>query len=143
MATAQTRVNIGTAVTLTTGASITSNAYSSAGQRLQNTEGAPAADFILTSVTFGTAPVAGAIRLAIVDRDTSGNQGPTPSAAIVPKTYPFDPQPSTGNTSTGWIMSCSRVPIPADCDFWLYNAATGQSVNSGAVCTAQRYGFGV
>lgn len=143
MATAATRVDIGSAVTLTTGASIASNAYSAAGQRLQNAEGAPVADFTLTSVAFATAPVAGAIRLAIVDRDTSGNAGPTPSAALVPRTYGFDPQPSTGNSSTGWIMSCNRVPISPDSDFWLYNAATGQSLNSGAVCTAQRYGYGV
>lgn len=143
MATAATRINIGSAVTLTTGASIASAAYSAAGQRLQNTEGAPVADFTLTGVTFAAAPVAGAIRLAIVDRDTSGNAGPTPSAALVPRTYVFDPRSSTGNGSTGWIMSCLRVPISPDCDFWLYNAATGQSLNSGAVCTAQRYGYGM
>lgn len=143
MMAAATRVNIGSAVTLTTGASIASNAYSATSSRLQNTEGAPVADFTVENVTFAAAPVAGAIRLAIVDRDTSGTQGPTPSASIVPRTYPFDPQPATGNTSTGWVMSCNRVPISPDCDFWLYNAATGQSLNSGAVVTAQRYGYGV
>lgn len=141
MATAATRVNIGSAVTLTISSSVANLAYSS-GVRLQNTEGAPLADFTITGVTFGAAPVTGALMIVIISRDTAGNIGPTPTSAILPKIYPFNPQPTTGNSSTGWIMTCERVPIPTDCDFYVYNASTGQSLTSATV-SAQRYGYGV
>ena len=142
MATAATRINIGSPATLTISSSVTSLAYST-GQRLQNTEGAPLADFTVTGVTFGAAPVAGALRIAIVSRDSAGNAGPMPSAALVPNiTVGLGPQPSTGNTSTGWLMTAERVPIPPDCDFYVYNASTGQSLNAATV-TAQRYGYGM
>lgn len=140
MATAN-RINIGSASVLTVSASVASLTYSSP-QRLQNTEGAILADFTVTGVTFGAAPTTGSLMIAIVARDGAGNPGPTPSASMLPKIYPCSPQPASGNSSTGWIMSCERVPIPPDCDFYLYNASTGQSL-SAATVSAQRYGFGV
>lgn len=139
--TAATRVNIGSAISQAISSAVASLAYSS-NIRVQNTEGAPLADVWLTGVTFGAAPVAGALMLALVARDSAGNVGPTPSASMVPEVYPFNPQPSTGNTSTGWIMACRNVPIPADCDLYIYNASTGQSLTAATV-NVQRFGYGV
>jgi len=138
------RNNVGSAVTVTTANAIANNAYANSADKLRinNTGNALLADFRLTGVTFAAAPVAGAVQLIAVDRDFSGNAGPTPSASMLGRIYPFSPQPSTSNASTGWVMSCNSVPLSADCDYWLYNNGTAQQIAAGCVLTAQPWSPG-
>ena len=95
------------------------------------------ADFRLTNVTFGVAPVAGTLQLIAVDRDFSGNQGPTPSASMQGRLVGvFSPTPQAANALTGWIMSVNSVPLTPDADYWIFNSATGQTLNAGWTLTA-------
>jgi hypothetical protein len=132
----------GTALTRTIANNIANNAYANITDALRvqmsalSTPGLLMADFRLTGVAFATAPVGGVMQLAKISRDAAGNQGPTPSATLVPlKIYTFDPVPAASNASTGWIMSIDSVPLDADADYWLYNNGTAFTFNSGAVLT--------
>ena len=138
------RNNVGSPVTVTTANTIANNAYANIADklRIQNTGNALLADFRLTGVVFAAAPVAGGVVLVAVDRDSAGNAGPTPSASMIGKQYPFSPSPSASNASTGWIMSVNNVPLSADCDYWIYNAGTGQQIAAGCVLTAQPWSPG-
>ena len=137
-----------TNVTKTGANSIANNAYANSAdalriQRSALTVAALLCDFRLTSVTFGTAPVGGCLQLAIVDRDASGNIGPTPSATLVPtKLITLGPLPAASNASTGWIMGADAVSIPPDCDVWLFNNGTAFSLSSGWVLTAMPWSPG-
>lgn len=149
MGTPIVRNNVGSAVAVTSANAVASNAYANVADRLRITTssggnlGALLADFRLTSVTFGAAPTAGAIQLYAVDRDGSGTAGPTPASTILPRLVgTFSPQPNTGNASTGWIMALNNVPLSPDCDYYLYNNGTGQSLSAGWVLTAQPWSPG-
>lgn len=137
-----------TSLTKTGANAIANNAYANSADalRIQRSALSIAAmlcDFRLTSVTFATAPVGGVLQLAFVDRDASGNQGPTPSATIVPaKVITLGPMPAASNASTGWIMGADAVSIPSDCDVWLFNNGTAFSLNSGWVLTAMPWSPG-
>ena len=136
---------IGSALTVTTANAIANNAYANSADqlRIQNTGNALLADFRLTGATFATAPVGGAVQIAIVDRDLAGNAGPTPSSSMVPnRIYTLGPMPSTGNASTGWVMGVDAVPMTADQDVWLYNNGTAYSLNSGCTLSAQLWSPG-
>ena len=143
MATPIIRTVTGTALTKTGANAIANNAYANSADALRiqqsalSTPGLLLADFRLTSVTFATAPVAGCIQIAKIPRDASGNQGPTPSATLIPsQIYTLSPIPAASNALTGWIMSYDSVPLDADADYWLYNNGTSYSLNSGWVLTA-------
>ncbi|TCG09381.1 hypothetical protein BZM27_06160 [Paraburkholderia steynii] len=120
---------------------IANNAYSNSADKLRIQLSAIGtnyllADFRLTSATFASAPTTGVIQLAKVPRDFSGNAGPTPSASMLAtQIYTMGPAPSTGNASTSWVMSVDSVPLDADADYWVFNNATGVSLNSGWVLT--------
>ena len=136
MTTPITRVTVGSVVSHTNGSAVANNAYCVSGDavRIQNTSNALLADFRLTGVTFGTAPVAGCLQLAKAPRDLSGNIGPTPSATLVPtQVWTFGPVPAASNASTGWIMSIDSVPIDADADYWIYNNGTGYSLTAATI----------
>ena len=93
-------------------------------------------DARLTGVAFSAAPTAGSVQLAVVDRDASGNIGPTPTANIIPnKIYTFGPLIGSSNASTGWIMGIDSIPIAADQDLWLFNNGTGVTMNIGSSMT--------
>ena len=138
------RTNIGSPISVTTANAIANNAYSNAADKLRinDTGNALLADFTLTGVTFGAAPVAGNVQLVAIDRDAAGNPGPTPSASMLGRVYPFSPQPSTGNASTGWVMSCPRVPLSADTDYYLLNNGTAQQIAVGCTLSAQLWSPG-
>lgn len=133
----------GTSVTRTFANSVANNAYANSADALRiqqsalSTAGLLLADFRLTSVSFGTAPVGGAVQLAKIPRDAAGNIGPTPSATLVPtQIWTFGPTPAASNASTGWIMSIDSVPLDADADYWLFNNGTAYTMASGMVLTA-------
>ena len=134
------RQKVGSVVSVTTANAIAASAYANSADALRINNGtnkALLADFRLASVTFPTAPVSGSLQLYAVDRDFSGNQGPSPSATMRGRLVgSFDPQPAASNASTGWIMSLNNVAISEDADYWLYNG-TGYSLNVGAVFSAQ------
>jgi len=141
--------NSATNLTVTAANAVANNAYANSADKLRvqqstlSTTGLLLCDFRLTSVTFAAAPVTGALQLVIVDRDAAGNVGPTPVATLLPgRVYSLGPSPTTSNASTGWIMSVNNVPISADQDVWLFNNATGQSLNSGWVLTAMPWSPG-
>lgn len=139
------RTNVGSAVSVTTANAIASNSYANAADKLRinNTGNALLADFTLTSATWATAPVGGVLQLVAVDRDSAGNAGPAPSSSMLGRLVgSFSPSPSTGNASTGWIMTIPAVPLTADCDYWIYNNGTGYSLAAGAVLTAQPWSPG-
>lgn len=134
----------GTAVSRTFTNTIANNAYSNSADALRiqqsalSTPGLLLADFRLTSVSFGTAPVSGSVQLVRISRDASGNQGPTPSATLVPnQVWTFGPLPQASNSSTGWIMAIpGPIALDADADYWIYNNGTGYTMASGMVLTA-------
>lgn len=142
------RVNAASVITVTGANSIANNAFANSADVMRLQQSAmsiPAllADFRLTSVTFSTAPVTGLLQLAIVDRDLSGNIGPTPSATLMPtRIYTLGPIPLASNTSTGWIMGVDGIPLTQDQDVWPYNAGTGYTLNSGWVLKAQPWSPG-
>lgn len=139
MSTPIIRNNIGSAITVTTANAIANNAYANSADklRIQNTGGALLADFRLTGVVFAAAPVAGSVQLVAIDRDLAGNAGPAPSASMLGHAYKFSPQPSTGNSATGWVMAINNVSLSADADYWLYVNGTAQQLAAGCVLSAQ------
>lgn len=75
------------------------------------------------SGSFGTDPAgAGALQAIIVARSPDGVQGPTPVAATARNVYTFAQAPQS---TSGKVYSIERIPVPLDCDIWLYNNATG------------------
>jgi hypothetical protein len=134
------RQNQGAAITRTYANSVANNAYSNSADslRVQNTANALMVDFQLTGVSFATAPVGGTLQLVAVDRDTSGNQGPTPSATLQGKIVGnFMPTPQASNASTGWIMTILGVQATPDTDYWIFNNGTAYTLNSGCILAAQ------
>ena len=121
----------GTAITPVTVSAITSGApgYASSAMRIQSSALSPAnlllVDFRLTSITWGGTPAAaGAIQLFAMDRDFSGNIGPTPGANYIPRLCgTFSPQ-ELASGSPG-IMSLERIPLSSDADYYVANNATG------------------
>lgn len=139
------RTNVGSPVSVTAANAIANNAYTNSADklRIQNTGNALLADFRLTSATFATAPVGGALQLIAVDRDAAGNAGPAPSSSMLGRVCgTFTPLPSTANASTSWVMGLNAVPLVADADYWLYNNGTAYSLNSGWILTAQPWSPG-
>lgn len=139
----------GTNVTKTFANAVANNAYANSADALRiqqpalSTPGLILADFRLTGVAFGTAPVGGVVQLAKIPRDASGTQGPTPSATLVPtQIWTFGPTPAASNASTGWVMGIDSVPLDADQDFWLFNNGTAFSMASGMVLTAMPWSPG-
>ena len=134
------RQEVGSELSVTAANSVATAAYANSADALRINNGtnkALLADFRLTSVTFATAPVSGAIQLYAVDRDFAGNAGPAPSATMRGRLVgSFDPQPAASNASTGWVMSLNNVAISEDADYWIYNG-TGYTLNSGWVLKAQ------
>ena len=144
MSTPILRNNVGSPIAVTTTVAIANNAYANAADKLRinNTGNALLADFILTGATFGTAPVGGRVQLVAVDRTTAGVAGPTPSSSMLGRVYSFDPQPTTGNALTTWTMTCPKVPLNADTDYWLLNNGTGYQIAIGCVLAAQPWSPG-
>lgn len=149
--TAALRTNVGSAISRDYANAVANNAYSNSADAIRirpnrtdgSEQGALLADFRLTSVTFGTAPVTGALQLVAVDRDLAGNQGPTPSSTLRGRVVgSFSPQPAASNASTGWIMGINSVPLSPDADYWIYNNSTGVSL-SDCIITAQCWSPGV
>lgn len=121
----------GTALTPVTVSAITSGApgYASTAMRIQTSALTPAGallcDFRLTSITWGGTPAAaGAIQLFAVDRDFSGNAGPTPGANYIPRLCgTFSPQ-ELASGSPG-VMGLNSVSLSPDADYYVANNATG------------------
>ena len=141
MATPLLRDLIGAVITVTAANAVANNAYANVADKLQidnTTNLALLADFRLTSITFATAPVGGALQLVAVDRDLANTAGPTPSATLLARFVgSFNPQPAAGNASTGWIMSLNSVALTANTDYWIYNNNTLFALNLGWVLKAQ------
>lgn len=121
----------GTAVTPVTVSAITSGApgYASSAMRIKTSTLIPAGaligDFRLTSITWGGTPAAaGAIQLFAVDRDFSGNIGPTPGANYIPRwCATFSPQTLVSGGSP--VMAANNVSLSEDADYYVGNNATG------------------
>lgn len=149
--TASVRTNVGSAISRAYANTVANNAYSNVADAIRikpgvagaSELGALLADFFLTGVTFSAAPTIGFIQLVAVDRDASGNIGPTPASTMRPRLCgAFSPQPSTSNGSTGWIMALPRIPLAADADYYLYVNGMGVSLTA-ATLTAQCWSPGV
>lgn len=149
--TAALRTNVGSAISRDYANAVANNAYSNSADAIRirpnrtdgSEQGALLADFRITSATFGSAPVAGVIQLVAVDRDLSGNAGPTPSSTMRPRYVgAFSPRPQASNAATGWIMALNSVALSPDADYYLYNNGTGVSL-SDCILTAQCWSPGV
>ncbi len=97
------------------------------GQRLTRASYGSGAFFFHAKIggAFGTDPAGvGVLQLLVVERSLDGVVGPTPSTTgpITGKAYPFTPQPTTNSNQ---VYSVSNVPMPVDCDLYIYNNATG------------------
>lgn len=135
------RNNVGAVLSVTTANAIASAAYAVAADKLtidNSTNKALMVDFELQA-TFGTAPVTGAISLVAVDYSIDGTTaGPAPLTSMLGRFVgSFSPAPSTANAATSWRMSLNSVALSNKCDYYLFNAATGQSLSSGSVLRAQ------
>lgn len=128
-------ITVGTAVTYTLTAALTSGSFLSTGLRI-NVSTALLADFRLP-VTGMTAAITGALQLILVPRDLLGNSGGTPTPNLLWPARSFSPLPATGNAATAFTFSLDAVPIDRDCDVWLYNNGLGQSIPSGSVLSYQ------
>ncbi len=96
-------------------------------------------------LTFGAAPVAGSVQLYKMDWDIAGaNQPPAPGTTLIPQFVgSLSPQFTTGNTVLTFKLRSGPIALkPGKSDFYLANNATGQSISSGAVITAQVYSPG-
>lgn len=135
------RNNVGSVLSVTTANAIASAAYAVSADKLtidNSTNNALMVDFELQA-TFATAPVTGAISLIAVDYSLDGSTaGPAPTSSMLGRFVgSFSPAPSTSNASTSWRMSLNSVALANKTDFYLYNAATGQSLSSGSILRAQ------
>ena len=93
---------------------------------------------VFLSGSFATSPAGvGALQLIVVDRSPTGDIGPVPVAATARNVYTFSQSPQG---TTGVIYSARSVPVPIDCDLYLFNNATGytftytNSMNTSASC---------
>lgn len=102
----------------------TAGIYSSA-VRVNNSSIAALLMDVRLGGSFGSSPAGvGVLQLVVIDRDLTGNIGPTPSATVLGKFYTFSPTPSgTGNV----IYAIDSIPAPYDCDVYIMNNATGQT----------------
>lgn len=134
------RNNIGSVLSVTTANAIASAAYAVSADKLtidNSTNKALLVDFEL-QVTFGTAPVAGAVQLVAVDYSLDGaTAGPPPLSSMIGRTYTMSPMPSTGNAVTAMRLTCNSVPLQNKTDFYLFNNATGQAIPASSVLRAQ------
>ena len=135
------RNNVGSVLSVTTANTIGSAAYAVAADKLvidNSTNKALMVDFELQA-TFGTAPVTGAISLIAVDYSLDGaTAGPAPLASMLGRFVgSFSPSPSTANAATTWRMSLNNVALSNKCDYYLYNAATSQTLSVGSILRAQ------
>ena len=134
------RNKIGSVLSVTTANAIASAAYAVAADKLaidNSTNKALLADFEL-EVTFGTAPVAGAVQLVAIDYSLDGNTaGPAAAATMIGRTYTMSPMPAASNAVTAMRLSCNSVPLANKTDFYLFNNSTGQSIPVGSVLRAQ------
>lgn len=106
---------------------LTNNSFtSSAVTRVQSTTYSGALLFdVRLSGSFGTDPAGvGALVLLVVDRSFDGVQGPTPSSTILAKAYNFLPSPTSTSAK---VYAINSIPMPKDCDLWLWNNGTGQT----------------
>jgi hypothetical protein len=133
----------GTNPSVTTNNSITNNsaAIGTDGLNINNTSYMWYADFFLTC-TFSAAPVTGNIQLIEIPRNGGTQQSWTLSSG-----YPtiqgiirnFSPQPLAGNVLTTMTFEIGQILINQNSDYYIFNNATGVSMNSGAVLSAQLY----
>lgn len=135
------RQNVGSVISVTHGSSITNNSYSASGDKLTIDNAANKAflaDFELQA-TFSTAPTLGAVVLVAVDYALNNTlAGPAPSATMRPRIVgTFSPSAISSNTQTSWCMRINAVPLTTKTDFYVLNNATGQTISSGAVLSAQ------
>jgi hypothetical protein len=148
MPTPQGRINNSSTLTHTATNAVANNAYCNSADVLRIQQSSldaafPVCDFRLTGVNYSTAPVAGSIQLAKIPRDLSGNQGPTPSASMIPtQVWTFGPTPSTSNATKIWVMSIDAAQIDIDADYWLFNNGTGQSLPTGWIISAIPWSLG-
>lgn len=131
MSTPVLRENQGSAITATYSAlgttlasTTTAGTYSSA-TRINNSSIAALLADVRVKGSFGTSPAGtGVLQLCVIDRDLSGNIGPTPSASVLGKFYTLTPTPS-GTSSV--VYGADSIPLPYDCDLYIMNNATGQT----------------
>ncbi len=91
------------------------------------------------SGSFGTDPAgAGALQLIVVPRSLSGDQGPVPTAATARLVYSAEIG-STGNTAK--VFSFERIPLPVDCDLYLYNNNSGYTLTYTNSMNGSAYAF--
>jgi hypothetical protein len=135
------RTNVGSATTYTLTGALATGTFVNAG-RLNVGTGGPLLVDLTIPVTGMTAPVAGALQAVIVPRDAAGNAGGTATATLLWPAYTFNPAPVASNAATAFTFSCLSVPLPADCDVWLYNNALGQNIPSGSVLNMQAWSPG-
>ena len=123
------RQNQGSAITATytalgtTLASTSTNGTYSNATRINNSSTAALLADVRLKGSFASSPAgAGALRLVVIDRDLSGNIGPTPSSSFLGKSYTFSPTPS----GTAGLYGIDSIPLPYDCDVYIVNDSTGQ-----------------
>jgi hypothetical protein len=137
---------IGIVQTVTGSIAVANNAYANVADKLDldnGTNNALMANFEITPV-FGAAPVAGALQLYAVDWSLDGvTGGPAPSATMQPRLVgSFSPRPKASNAATTWVMRLNNVAVTNKTSYYVYNAATGQSVAIGWVLKAQTWSPG-
>lgn len=106
---------------------LANNAFTSTAiTRIQSTTYSGALLFdVRLSGSFASDPAgAGVLQLVVVPRSFDGVQGPTPSATILGKIYNFTPSPTTNAAK---VYGIDSIPLPQDCDLWLFNNGTGQT----------------
>lgn len=92
------------------------------------------------SGSFGTDPAgAGSLQAIIVARSPDGVQGPTPTTSIARNVYTFAQAP---NATTGKVYAIERIPVPLDCDIWIYNNGTGQTLTYTNTMNSSAAAFG-
>lgn len=92
-----------------------------------------------TSLSIGAPQAHTTGRKVAVDYSIDGTTaGPAPLTSMLGRFVgSFSPAPSTANAATSWRMSLNSVALSNKCDYYLFNAATGQSLSSGSVLRAQ------
>lgn len=143
MATAFTRVNVGSVFSVTAANAVASGSYSVSGDKLtidNTTNLALLADFeLVLGGSFSAAPTAGVLSLFAVDWDLgNSNAGPAPtSTSPMPRFCGnFSPTPQTGNTATTWKMTTNAIPLADKTDYYIQNTS-GQSLVTGWSLKAQ------
>jgi hypothetical protein len=148
------RNNIGSLFTKTGANTIATNAYSNIADVLTISTindgssnialGALLCDFGL-NLTYATAPVAGAIVLVAADwsLEASPLQPAAPATTMITRYVgTFDKQPQASNAVLTWKARLNAIPLTQKTDFYLLNAATGQTISASWVLTAQAWSPG-